>query len=437
MSTRSSAGSADGRQVTGQPARVCRDRSRAILGLLVPCLMWAGQVVVDLGSAEQRFSPVVDTARTHDSLVNGQSSARRFLIAVPPLSRVTGVALAFDGQASVAALPCSAAAPDGEGSRTAYVYRERDSGGLAFVECWAGGPESSPGGREPGSDRPTRLEVSYEPLPRTERAPRESLLDGCTITDSSILVFSNPADVRKWYSAPDTNLSPLFGGDPAPYDFEFAELAEVPLRSQVIILAHFGGWGNVHVEDAHDILPIIDGIREHLRAGEVSTILVPFYRSRGGVFGKLRTISEMFELHQSDASRLPGEIDRFLSRHPEQRVIMIGLSNGAAFADEVMQRLSETAQGRVCAIEAGGPFLGQSDPDESVLRLDNHGLDPVATGEYWILMRTWGGGLFRRVYAWLTGRELTKTKAFVSEHEYSWPSVRQEVVSFLDRWLGR
>jgi hypothetical protein len=164
---------------------------------------------------------------------------------------------------------------------------------------------------------------------------------------------------------------------------------------------------------------------------------VPYYRTRGGIFGKLRTISEMFELHQSDASRLPGEIDRFLSRHPEQRVVMIGLSNGAAFADEVMQRLSETAQGRVCAIEAGGPFLGQSDPDEYVLRLDNHGLDPVATGEYWIMMRTWGGGLFRRVYSWLAGREGPKAEAFVREHEYSWPSVRQEVVSFLDRWLGR
>jgi hypothetical protein len=224
MTTKTQEGSTHGRRVTGQPARVCRGWSRTILGLLVPCLMWAGQVIVDLGSAEQRLSLAVDAARTQDSLVNGQSSARRFLIAVPPLSRVTSVAHAFDGQTSVAAPPCSSAvAPGGGVSWTAYVYRERDSGGLAFVECWVGVSESSPGGREPGSDRPTRLEVNYEPLPRAERAARESLLTSCAITESSTPVFSNPADVQAWYSAPDTNLSSLFGGDPVPYDFEFAE----------------------------------------------------------------------------------------------------------------------------------------------------------------------------------------------------------------------
>ena len=116
---------------------------------------------------------------------------------------------------------------------------------------------------------------------------------------------------------------------------------------------------------------------------------------------------------------------------------MIGLSNGAAFADEVMQRLSETAESHVCAIEVGPPFLSPSDAGESVLRLSNHDQDPVVTGEYWTLMRVRIEGLFRGVYIWLTGRERTKAGAYVAEHEYSWPGVRQEVVSFLDRWLGR
>jgi hypothetical protein len=346
--------------------------------------------------------------------------------------------MAVDGQTSVVALPCSGTiAPDGDVSRTAWVYRERDSEGLTFVECWAGASEPSPGARAPGSDRPVRLEVSYAPLPRAERAPRERLLSGCAIADSSTLLFSNPADVRAWYSAPDTSLSSLFGGDRVPYDFEFAELAEVPLRSPVIIVAHIGGWGNVRVEEAHDILPVIEGVREELSARGINSILVPFYRTRGGFLGKLRTLGEMFALYHSNADRLSGEIDRFLSRHPEQRVVMIGLSNGAEFEDEVMQRLSETAQGRVCAIEVGPPFLKSSDADESVLRLSNHDQDPVVTGEYWILMRVRVEGLFQGVYTWLTGRERTKAGAFVAEHAYSWPSVRQEIVSFLDGWLGR
>jgi hypothetical protein len=430
--------SADGRQSAGQAARGSRGRSMALWGLLLPSLVWAGQVIVNLNPYERGHAPALDSNRTESSLVSGQSSIRRFLILVPPLSRVTSVALAFDEQTSVTALPCSSAvAPSGEVSRSAYVYRERDSGGLAFVECWDGAKESSPDGREPGSDRPTRLEVSYEPLPRTERAARESLLRSCLNTDSSTLVFSNPADVRAWYFAPDTSLSPLFGGDPVPYDFEFAELTEAPLRSQVIILAHPGGWGNTHIEDAHDILPTIEEIRKHLRTRGISSILVPFYRAQGGFFGKLRTITEVFELHHSDVNRLPGEIDRFLSRHPQQRVIMVGLSTGAAFADEVMQRLSLTAQGRVCAIEFGAPFLDPSDAGESVLRLDNHGGDPVATGEYWTLMYVRVERMFRGACDWLTGRDRTQAGAFVAQHEYSWPGVRQEVVSFLDRWLSR
>jgi hypothetical protein len=439
MPRKHSEGRTYGKQVAGQPARGPRARFGAIWGLLVPCLMWAGQVVVDLPSANQSCTLVADSTRTENLLVGGQSSARRFLIAVPPLCRVASVALAFDGQTSVAALPCHRAiAPGSEVSRTASFYRERDSGGLAFVECWAGASELSPNVREPGSGRPARLEVSYEPLPQAERAPRERLLSGCTITDSLTLVFSNPADVRAWYSAPETSLSPLFGGDPVPYDFEFAELADVPLRSQVIIVASIGGWGSVPVKGAHDILPIIEGVRDDLSARGVNSILVPYYRTRGGFLGKLRTLSEMFGLHSNNASRLSGEIDRFLSRHPQQRVIMIGLSNGAAFVDGVMQRLSETAQSRVCAIEAGPPLLGPSDADESVLRLDNDGRDPFVLGEYWTIMRTYGWGLCRLGYARLTGQEITQAQAYhFRDHDYSWPAVREEVVGFLDEWSRR
>jgi len=202
-------------------------------------------------------------------------------------------------------------------------------------------------------------------------------------------------------------------------------------------MAHIGGWGNVPIEQADDILPTIEGIREHLRTRGISSVLVPFYRARGGFFGKLLTLSELFALHHSDANRLSREMDQFLSRHPRQRVIMVGLSNGGAFADEVMQRLPDTARNRVCAIEIGPPFLSPSDADESVLRLSNHDQDPVVTGDYWILIRVRGEGLFRGIYTWLTGREHRKAGAFVAEHEYSWPDVRHEVVSFLDGWLGR
>jgi hypothetical protein len=429
----SSDGSTRGRQATGQLARSSRGYTRTIWALLLPCLLWAGQVIVDLIPSEQRLALAVDTVRIESPLATDESSTQRFLVAIPPLSRTTNVTLAFDGLPSVAALPCSSTTvEDGEVSRSAYFYRERDSGGLAFVECWAGTPESPP-----ASGRPVSLQITYEPLPRAGRAPRESLLSGCTVAESSILVSSNPGDARTWYSVPDTSLSPLFGGDPIPRDFDFAELAELPLRSQVIVLAHFGGWGNVPIEQAHDILPVIDGVRKHLRAGGLQSILVPFYRSRGGSVGKLLTIGEMFELHHSDATRLSGEIDQFLERHPRQRVIMIGLSNGAAFADEVMERLSATAEGRVCAIEVGPPFLSPLDAGPSVLRLGNHGADPVVTGEWWILMRTWVQGLFRRASARPAPENVRAEAGFVQEHEYSWPSVREEVVGFLEAWLDR
>ena len=279
--------------------------------------------------------------------------------------------------------------------------------------------------------------MGYEPLPRAGRGPRESLISNTLVAEASILETSNPGSARAWYSVPDTSLSPLFGGDPIPRDFEFAELAELPLGSQVIVLAHFGGWGNVPIEQAHDILPVIDGVRKHLSGAGTKSILVPFYRSRGGAIGKLLTLSEMFELHHSDATRLSRDLDLFLARHPGQRVIMIGLSYGAAFADEVMERLSASAQDRVCAIEVGPPFLGPSDAGASILRLVNHGEDPVVTGEWWILIRTWVQGVFRRALARPAAEELRAEAGFVREHEYSWPRVREEVVGFLETWLGR
>jgi hypothetical protein len=389
--------------------------------------MWAGQVVVDVNSTGRRCAVAVDST----PLVSGQPSSQRFLIALPPLSRVTSVAAAFGGKTGAAALRCSSDIGPSRGvSRTACFYRERDSGGLTFVECWAGAEES-------GCDRPIRFEVEYEPLPQAARAPRESMLGGCVVTDSSARIFSNPADAQAWYSPPDTNLSSLFGGDPLPYNFEFAELTDVPLKSQVVILVHVGGWGNVRIENADDIRPTIGGVKEYLNSRGISSVLVPYYRARGGLLGKLVTLSELFELHHSDADRLCHEVQRFLRRHPQQRLIMVGLSNGAAFADEVMERLPDTIQNRVCAIEVGPPFLSPSDAGESVLRIDNHGEDPVATGDYWVLLRVRIEGLVRGVSAGLTGRESPKAGAFVAKHEYSWPNARTEVTGFLDRWLDR
>jgi hypothetical protein len=422
-----SAGRTDEGQAAGQVARGYQVRLRSIWGLLLPCVMYAGQVVVDLNSDGPE-----------NSCVSSQSSVGRFVISVPPLSRVTGVALTFGGQTSADTLPCCSTTVAGGGiSQTDPAYRERESGGLVFVECSVGPSESRPGGRQSASDRPARLEVSYEPLSRAERAPRERLLGGCAVADSSARIFSNPADTRAWYSPPETSLCPLFGGDPVPYDFEFAELANVQLKSHVVIMAHIGGWGNVPMEETDDIIPTIEGVKKHLRSRGISSVVVPHYRAQGGLLGKLLTVSELFELHHSDADRLCREVERFLWRHPQQRLVMVGLSNGAAFADEVMERLPDTVLNRVCAIEVGAPFLNPSDAGESVLRLDNHGEDPVAAGDYWVLLRVRMGVLVKGVYTWLTGREHPRTGAFVAEHEYSWPSVREEVAGFLDRWLGR
>ncbi|MBM3330821.1 hypothetical protein FJY68_03085 [candidate division WOR-3 bacterium] len=434
VSAESRANSIQGRQTPCRQVCRCRGRAGIVWTLLLPCLLSAGQVVLDFSPAEQQLALAVDTGRVAEPLGIDRPSPLRYLVALPPLSRATNVVLAFEGQPSQAARPLSIRAiGDSTPPVCAFLYRERDSAGWALVECWDGTPKSISG---PG--QPAGLQVGYEPLPRSGRDLRRNRLGNRTDPESPAFAISNPGDAIAWYRTPDTSLSPLFGGDPIPRDFDFAELAELPLGSQVIVLAHFGGWGNVPIEQAHDILPVIDGVRMHLSGAGMKSILVPFYRSRGGAVGKLLTISEMFELHHSDATRLSRDLDLFLLRHPGQRVIMIGLSNGAAFADEVMDRLSATAQGRVCAIEVGPPFLGPADAGASVLRLGNRGQDPVVTGEWWILIRTWVEGLFRRASARPPAPEDVRAEAgFVREHEYSWPSVREEVVGFLEAWLRR
>jgi hypothetical protein len=275
-------------------------------------------------------------------------------------------------------------------------------------------------------------------LPKAERTLRERLLSDYAITDDSIRIFSNPTDARAWYSVPDTSLSLLFGGDRVPRDFQFAELAEMPLRSQVVIVVHAGGWGNVPLENARDIVPIIEGIREDLGRRGLKSIVVRFRRNQGDFWGRMGTLSEILGLHRGNASRLSREIDRFLSRHPQQKLIMVGLSNGAQFADGVMRRLSKAAQSRVCAIEVGLPFWCTLDAEESVLRLDNHGSDPFSTGEPGILLRTVCLGLLRQGHAKPADKKSSEVNAFhVPGHDYSWPGVRQEVISFLEAWLYR
>jgi hypothetical protein len=129
---------------------------------------------------------------------------------------------------------------------------------------------------------------------------------------------------------------------------------------------------------------------------------------------------------------------QFITQHTSNlKVILIGVSQGAAFSNAVMQQLDGLHQ--VYSIELGlfFPHMSRRVVTENTLAMDSNGLvpDPVAHRNLKIGFKTYGTAPFR----WLKCRLQGKPQRFaycinVPGHEYSWeyPEVKQQIEGFLE-----
>jgi hypothetical protein len=227
----------------------------------------------------------------------------------------------------------------------------------------------------------------------------------------------------------------FFWFDALPENVRLKEVAGSHLNEDIVIIFNSGGWGDTPPEKAEDLTPIVKGVEKTLSEKGYKSIVIPYERTKAGLFAKIRGAREMFGYFQKQSDELAGGVKVFLENNPGKKIIMVGLSNGASFVDETMKKLANF-QNSVLAIEIGSPFWQKEMNSGNVLRLDNGDQDSLVMGDVKTLLSTLLKAFPKWFLAKVSGANLSFSRAFdFPEHKYSWesPGVSYLIGSFLDR----
>lgn len=209
------------------------------------------------------------------------------------------------------------------------------------------------------------------------------------------------------------------------------ELKEAGETSNFVIIFNSGGFGTVEPELAYDLNPIIDSLKEEVEKMNYKVAVVPYYRTKETIVGRIGYLKEMFLSFPNESKDLAGRIKDFVQENPKDKVLMAGLSNGAAFVGETMEYLHGIDN--VFAIKMGAPFWSEKNNSENVLILDNKGKDSLSMGDKGQLMLSLLQSPFKWITSRMEGRKVSFSEAMVAPgHQYSWPEVEEEIVFFLE-----
>lgn len=226
----------------------------------------------------------------------------------------------------------------------------------------------------------------------------------------------------------------LFVPGDFPDNSQFKNLLNSVPGNEVVIIFNSGGWGYTPIEKAEDFSPIIEGVQKTLNDLGYKSTVVPYKRTENSFLGKVEGVREFLTFFKNQSARLAQEIEHFREYNPDSKIIVAGLSSGAAFVDKVMERTSEKEIKNVFAIEAGVPFWEETLKSENVLSLNNEGEDPLAKGKKTILLFSLLKAPFKLLLAGISGKNLSLSEAFHTPgHEYFWDSssTGSKIVVFL------
>jgi len=237
----------------------------------------------------------------------------------------------------------------------------------------------------------------------------------------------------------------LFGDDIKKCASFTSRLLDICTRAKgrdFLLIHNPGGWGTTPLEHLLQWeRSIVEGISTTTERLGYNWVLMQYFRTGTGWREIMRDIREQASFFTSKAKLMAAELE-FITRHLDAlRVIMIGVSQGAAFSNAVTGQLDRLSQ--VYSIELGIPFPYKSRRviTEKTLALDSNGLMPDALMEWDIptIVRTYLVAPFRWIKYKLQGKQIKFTYCInVPGHDYNWdyPEVQRQIEDFLNLNFG-
>jgi len=209
------------------------------------------------------------------------------------------------------------------------------------------------------------------------------------------------------------------------------ELMKAGKESDVVIIFNSGGWGTVPFDRAFDFSPIINETKKIIESHNRKVSVVQYYRTGESFFVKIASLRDVL-FNFPDSSRVFADrVEEFLRANPDDKVIMAGLSNGAAFVDAAMADLGKDKDS-VLAIELGAPFWKKNTKGENILALNNQA-DILANGRLGQILFTLIKIPFVWAYSNLSGKHVSFFEVMhIDGHDYSWPEVKVKLTDFVE-----
>ena len=204
-----------------------------------------------------------------------------------------------------------------------------------------------------------------------------------------------------------------------------------------LVVHNPGGWGHARMDECLEWEKgLVTGVTDILHKMGYSFLVTQYFRSGRGWRNEIDDLKEQFRFFSSKANTMAAWL-RFVIEHVEGiEVILMGVSQGAAFGNAVMQRID--AGYPIYSIELGFPFLYRARRKniERTLVIDANGLKSDKFVQGTLLDAI--GILFAAPFKWLIYRMRGK-KVLLSHcveapgHEYDWgnPVVEGQITDFL------
>jgi pimeloyl-ACP methyl ester carboxylesterase len=210
----------------------------------------------------------------------------------------------------------------------------------------------------------------------------------------------------------------------------------------ILIIHNPGGWGHARLDQCLEWeRGIVVGVKETVQEMGHSFLLTQYFRSGQGCREEMRDLKEQFRFFKSKANVMAAWL-RFIITHVDGiKVILIGISQGAAFGSAVMQQLGEPYP--VYSIELGFPFQYKSWRviTEKTLAVEGNGARPdvLVQGNLWLGARILIAAPFKWMWHRLRGRRVAFAHCVNAPgHEYDWanPRIERLIKGFLETNFG-
>lgn len=204
-----------------------------------------------------------------------------------------------------------------------------------------------------------------------------------------------------------------------------------------LVVHNPGGWGYARLEECLEWeRSIIAGVTNVIKEMSYSVLLTQYFRSGRGWREQMRDLRQQFSFFSSKAKTMAAWL-KFIIEHTKiSKVVLIGISQGAAFGSSVMRQLGGLYP--LYSIELGFPFQYRSWRviTERTLAIESNGVRPdvLVQGDLLVGAKILIAAPFKWLWHSLRGRRVSLAHCVNAPgHMYSWhnPIIRKRIRDFL------